>query len=90
MFKKYFELSGYITKFRRMFDKKYSYEGDIHVWPDDHIEWNKIDEILSSNRVKRLHNYDYLLFRGGYKESIYREYYSKCSDMRCRVYKKIL
>ena len=45
--KKFFVLSNYIGKVKRIFNPKYANEGDIHVWDDDHIEWDIIDKIMS-------------------------------------------
>jgi ubiquinone/menaquinone biosynthesis C-methylase UbiE len=87
--RKYLVLSHYISKVRRLFDEKFSSEGDIHVWPDDHIEWSKIDSVLFDSGMKRIQNDDYLLFRVNYKKDVYFEYINKCTDMRCRIYKKI-
>jgi len=87
--KKYLVISNYITKIKRIFNKKFSSEGDIHVFADDHIEWIKIDSVLSDNGMKCIENSDYLLFKGNYKKDVYMSFYSKCSDMRCRIYKKV-
>lgn len=37
--RKYARPANYVHRARRLFDPKYSNEGDIHVWPDDHVEW---------------------------------------------------
>src|SRR5205823_2480921 len=40
--RKYLKPSNYVHRVRRVFDPKHANEGDIHVWPDDHIEWDRI------------------------------------------------
>ena len=55
---KFFQLTNYIGKFKRIFNPRYANEGDIHVWEDDHIEWDKIDSMmLAANFQKVLQNY---------------------------------
>src|SRR5688572_16550003 len=45
--RKYLYPREYYGKLRRLlFDPRYSNEGDVHVWPDDHIEWNAIESVL--------------------------------------------
>ena len=52
--KKFFVLSNYIGKVKRIFNPKYANEGDIHVWDDDHIEWDIIDKIMSEKGLKKV------------------------------------
>ena len=46
--------SNYIGKVKRIFNPKYANEGDIHVWDDDHIEWDIIDKIMSEKGLKKV------------------------------------
>ena len=32
----------------------YANEGDIHVWEDDHIEWDKSDSILQAAAFQKV------------------------------------
>jgi 2-polyprenyl-3-methyl-5-hydroxy-6-metoxy-1,4-benzoquinol methylase len=50
---KYIRFSNYVHKIKSMFIHKYTNEGDIHVWPDDHIEWHDIDRTLESLGYRR-------------------------------------
>lgn len=65
-----------------------SEEGDIHVYPNDHIEWSSIKKIMdnSCNLVKEI---DYLVCREvsevPYYWNIYKE---NCVDMRCLIMQK--
>ena len=86
---KYLIIGNYIGKLKRIFNPKYSTEGDIHVWPDDHIEWNRIDSIFLDAGMELVVSDDYLLFKGGYDKDIYNKYKDVCTDMRCRVYRKL-
>lgn len=74
---------NYYGKLRRMLiDPKYSNEGDIHVWPDDHIEWERIEEVLRADGFETLFAEDYLVFRGRYRPEVHEQYRRRCSDMR--------
>lgn len=86
--RKYLVLSNYVAGVRRIFDPRYANEGDIHVWPDDHIEWPKIDVCLAEAGFDCVHSEDYLLYRKLYRPEIYNKYIGKCFDMKNKIYKK--
>lgn len=100
--KKYFRLSNYfnkITEFlKNVFFKslprnnplnpRYQPDGDIHVWKDDHIEWNKIIEELKNANFEIVVNEDFLLYKEKYSMDFYNEYKNKCSDYKVLVAKK--
>ena len=88
--KKFFVLSNYIGKVKRIFNPKYANEGDIHVWDDDHIEWDIIDKIMSEKGLQKVLQNDFLLYNKNYKEHIYYEYKDICTDMRVTAYQKNL
>lgn len=71
------------TIFMKAFvDRRYEREGDLHVWPDDHIEWNKITAAAAEFEVNIVKTCDYLLYqpRGG--RELYDSYSDRCSDTR--------
>jgi ubiquinone/menaquinone biosynthesis C-methylase UbiE len=88
--RKYLVASNYIDRLRRIRDPKFSNEGDIHVWQDDHIEWQQIDERLLKAGFDCVHSADYLLFRKLYRPWVYAEFADRCTDMRNRIYRKRL
>lgn len=82
---------NYYGKLRRLLiDPKYSNEGDIHVWPDDHIEWSAIDETLAAHGFEPLFADDYLVYRAGYRADVYERHRSRCADMRVGAWRKSL
>ena len=91
-FKRYLALlldvKDYIHIFRRLINPRYKREGDIHVWPDDHIEWDKIEQILISQGFKIILKQDYLLYKNIYDLDVYNEYKNKCADERLLVARK--
>jgi ubiquinone/menaquinone biosynthesis C-methylase UbiE len=86
--KKFFVLSNYIGKVKRIFNPKYANEGDIHVWDDDHIEWDIIDKIMSEKGLKKVLQNDFLLYNNNYKDEIFNKYKDTCKDMRVSAYQK--
>jgi len=60
-------------------------EGDIHVWPADHVEWEQVAETLRAEGAEIVRTEDYLVFRGEYPEDLYEAYRDRCADMRLLV-----
>jgi SAM-dependent methyltransferase len=80
---------NYYGKLRRMFvDPHYSNEGDIHVWPDDHIEWDEIESVLRREGFETVFAEDYLVFRGRYRPEVHEQYRTRCADMRVLAMRK--
>ena len=91
-FKRYLRLlldvKGYIHIVRRIMNPRYKREGDIHVWPDDHIEWDQIEQLLVSEGFEITLKEDYLLYKDDYDPDIYNEYKDKCADERVLIARK--
>ena len=81
-------VKDYIHIFRRIMNPRYKREGDIHVWPDDHIEWDKIERLLISEGFEIILKQDYLLYKSCYNLDVYNEYKDKCADERLIVARK--
>lgn len=77
--RKYSKPANYIYRIRRLFNPRYAVEGDIHVWPDDHIEWHKIIKLMHTLNCTILFRKDYLLYTN-YPVDIYEAFKNKCSD----------
>ena len=80
--------SMYLLEFRLRRNPRYQPEGDIHVWPDDHIEWNEVELSLREKQCEICVQEDYLLFRRGYPPDLYERYRSVCSDTRLMIARK--
>lgn len=59
---------------RRFGDPRYEPEGDIHVWPDDHIEWDDIERVVTGAGFEVLRADDYLIYRRGVPEELWARY----------------
>lgn len=77
------------TIFIRLFNSRYQREGDIHVWPNDHMEWEKIKEILKTS-CEILEENDYLLCRTKKDQELYNKYSKTCTDTKYLIAKKII
>jgi len=84
------DVKGYRHILRRLANPRYQREGDIHVWPDDHIEWDKVDEILRAQGFETVYRQDYLLYKASYRLHVYHEYRDRCADERVLIARKSL
>ena len=82
------DVRGYAHIVRRIMNPRYKREGDIHVWPDDHVEWDKIERLLASEGLDVVLKQDYLLYKSQYDLNVYNEYKDKCADERVLIAKK--
>ena len=82
------DVKGYKHILRRIVNRRYKREGDIHVWPDDHIEWNKIEQLLISEGFEIILKQDYLLYKSCYNLDVYNEYKNKCADEMVLIARK--
>ncbi len=78
----------WVKRVRKTINPRYAEEGDIHVWPDDHIEWEKIRALFIAEGVEILRDESYLLYQPHYSESVWRAYKDNCSDMHILVGRK--
>ena len=86
--RRYLVPSNYLNRIRRIFFPKYSKEGDIHVWPDDHIEWDVIRRMLIDARFDIIIDEDYLLNNSAYRPGVYLKFRNKTVDMKLLVARK--
>lgn len=86
--KRFLVWGNYVFHIRRLFNPRYEPEGDIHVFPDDHIEWGEIKKLIQGRGGQVLKEEDYLVYKKQYPLDLYREYAARCSDMRLLVARK--
>ncbi|MEJ7810902.1 MAG: class I SAM-dependent methyltransferase [Gemmatimonadaceae bacterium] len=80
--RRFFRPQAYVRRVREFLNPRYQPEGDIHTWPDDHIEWHRIRALFLQHEFEILIEEDYLLYRAGYELEVYRHYSGRCADMR--------
>ncbi|MDD4188412.1 MAG: class I SAM-dependent methyltransferase [Bacilli bacterium] len=77
------------TVFIKFFiNKKYQREGDIHVWKDDHIEWNKAKELIIEEKCEIFKEENYLMYKPKGGLEIYEKYSKLTNDTKLIVIKK--
>lgn len=75
-----FSFGFYIRFIRKRINPRYQKEGDIHVWPDDHVEWDEIEQLLISQNFDIVVKRDYLVCKRSYRRDVYERYKDRCSD----------
>jgi ubiquinone/menaquinone biosynthesis C-methylase UbiE len=86
---KYFVFTNYVDwLIRKFINPRYRREGDIHVFEDDHIEWQKVAGTLVEAGGEVLLEKDYLLFKRNYDVSVYNSFMNKIGDMHFLVARK--
>jgi len=78
----------YINFVKKRLNPRYVSEGDIHVWPDDRIEWDKIEQLLLAESFEIILRKDYLVYRSSYRKDVYELYKDKCSDTAMLIARK--
>jgi ubiquinone/menaquinone biosynthesis C-methylase UbiE len=79
------DVRGYIHILRRLRNPRYKREGDIHVWPDDHVEWDRVEEVVVSHGFEIVVKHDYLLYKAIYDPEVYIEFKDRCADERLLI-----
>lgn len=73
-------------KWHTLQDPRYQEEGDIHIWPDDHIEWGLIEDKLRPAGFTKIIRQDYLVCRETIADApLYHEFAEKYQDMTLLV-----
>lgn len=83
-----FSIDFYVRRFKKMKNPRWQSEGDIHVWKDDHVEWDKIDDLLNNMGFEKIYCEDYLHYSSNYDIAEWEYYRKKCNDIRCVIYRK--
>ena len=86
--RKYFTPMNYIHRIIRIFKPRHSNEGDIHVWPDDHVEWEHIRKTMNTLGLDAVVEKEYLLNHSLYRPEVYRAYVGRCTDMKAMIFRK--
>jgi 2-polyprenyl-3-methyl-5-hydroxy-6-metoxy-1,4-benzoquinol methylase len=85
---RFFKPGTYSNRWQRIINPRFQPEGDIHVWQDDHIEWDKIKEMFLLHNCKILMENEYLSYDGKYQIDIYNKYKDLCADDMVMVARK--
>jgi ubiquinone/menaquinone biosynthesis C-methylase UbiE len=74
-----------LLEWRRQLDPRWMPEGDLHIWPDDHIEWARIERVLAESGCAIDETEEYLLFEPRFQRTVWERWRTRCSDMRLLI-----
>ncbi len=72
-------------QWHRWFDRRWMPEGDLHIWPDDHIEWKRIEQALAAGACTPVIDESYLLYDPRFQRAVWETWCARTSDMRLLV-----
>lgn len=76
-------------EWRRWSDPRWMPEGDLHIWPDDHIEWPVVERALNERGCEVVHSEEYLLFEPRYRLDVWESWRTRCTDMRLMIARRV-
>jgi ubiquinone/menaquinone biosynthesis C-methylase UbiE len=77
-----------LLEWRRWFNPRWMPEGDLHIWPDDHIEWSLIEARAGSLGVRAVLERDYLLYDTNFDPQAWERWRGRLTDHRMWVGRK--
>jgi SAM-dependent methyltransferase len=77
-----------LLEWRRWSNPRWMPEGDLHVWPDDHIEWSRIEQALADAGCETVRREHYLLLEPRYVRAVWERWREKVADMQLLVVRK--
>jgi SAM-dependent methyltransferase len=86
--RKYWNRLRPVFQWRRWFDRRWMPEGDLHIWPDDHIEWARIEARARDAGVVPAFVRDHLLFEAHYDRAAWERWKDRVTDYRMWVGRK--
>ncbi len=72
-------------EWRKWRNPRWMAEGDLHIWPDDHIEWVRIETALATRGCRPLAREDYLLYEPRFDRPVWEAWRARVSDMRLLI-----
>jgi ubiquinone/menaquinone biosynthesis C-methylase UbiE len=75
-------------QWRRWLNPRWMPEGDIHVWPDDHLEWREIESVLGAAGCRTELREQYLLLEPRYSREVWERWRDKVADTQLLVARK--
>lgn len=75
-------------EWRRWFNPRWMPEGDLHIWPDDHIEWARVEARAQAHGVVPVFARDYLLYDAHLDLGAWERWKDRVTDHRLWVGRK--
>lgn len=77
-----------LLEWRRWRNPRWMPEGDLHIWPDDHIEWDMVERALAAGGCETIVREPYLLFEPRYRRDVWEKWRGRVTDMQLFVARK--
>ena len=77
-----------LLQWRRWFHPRWMPEGDLHIWPDDHIEWARVEARTRAHGVVPVLVQDYLLYDAQLDPGAWERWHDRVTDHRLWVGRK--
>ena len=77
-----------LLQWQRWFNPRWMPEGDLHIWPEDHIEWARIERRMLDAGVTPHIVRDYLLYEAHYQRDVWERWKDRLTDFRMWVGRK--
>ncbi|MHB0961598.1 MAG: class I SAM-dependent methyltransferase [Gemmatimonadaceae bacterium] len=87
--RKYWNRVRPLFQWHRWRDPRWMPEGDLHIWPDDHIEWARVEARAREAGVVSAIVRDHLLFESHYDRSAWERWKDRVTDYRMWVGRKL-
>lgn len=79
-----------LLEWRRWRDPRWMPEGDLHIWPDDHVEWAAVERTLRDGGCEVVERTDYLAFEPRYRREAWERACAEgVVDTRLLVMRKV-
>ncbi|MEA3248008.1 MAG: class I SAM-dependent methyltransferase [Gemmatimonadota bacterium] len=77
-----------LLEWRRWLNPRWMPEGDLHIWPDDHIEWARVEAALADGGCAVAHREGYLAFEPRYRREAWEAWRARCTDTQLLLARK--
>jgi ubiquinone/menaquinone biosynthesis C-methylase UbiE len=77
-----------LLQWRRWLNPRWMPEGDLHIWPDDHIQWALVEQAFDAGGVRALTVRDYLLYEPRYRRQAWELWRDRTTDTRSWIGRK--
>ncbi len=74
---------------QRWFDRRWMPEGDIHIWPEDHIEWGPIEAALAETGCEVVVRDDHLAYEPRFRRDVWERYRTQVADTRSFLARRV-
>lgn len=78
-----------LLQWRRWNNPRWMPEGDLHIWPDDHIEWTRVEAVLAEAGCEVVVREQYLHFEPRYRRDVWERWRADIGDMQLLIARKV-